>query len=401
MDISLFSLFVSYLAAGNAYSFSTSELCAVYRKLPGRVENAHIPGFIIVGAQKAGTTYLHNFLSKVPGLAAPDNQPAKKFGSLPPIYENITKELHFFDRANLGDESFQKEYLSAWSEANPQEVLFESTPGYLPTPLAPYRISQLLPQVKVVIVLREPVSRALSHWNMRQTFCQRKIGRVKCPPSFDVAVNKEMKLLNNYGCNFQTLAQDSDAWNKCFRCFFEASCDFTEGVETKEWFNSSVNETGPREECKRWSSTAGYVFRGLYAPQISWWLHFFKPSQMYIINQDDLAGDPVRLLNDLLMFLNIKASTSSIQEILSKQSEAFLGGYTRNHLLSKEKRQIFHAVQRLKIFYALHNANLYRLLREMGISNFSHFNFSKTQRQVNLITGSVSAADNTYRTSSS
>lgn len=37
-----------------------------------------------------------------------------------------------------------------------------------------------------------------------------------------------------------------DAWNKCFRCYFEASCDFTEGVDTRSWFYDSVDAAGPR-----------------------------------------------------------------------------------------------------------------------------------------------------------
>ena len=84
--------------------------------------------------------------------------------NLPPVYDGIVKELHFFDRANLDNNSFVKEYLTAWEGAKPHDILFESTPGYLPTPMAPYRISKLLPSAKIVILLRDPVSRALSHW---------------------------------------------------------------------------------------------------------------------------------------------------------------------------------------------------------------------------------------------
>ena len=106
---------------------------------------------------------------QVPGVAAPITQPAFDEGraTLPPIYEGITKELHFFDRPNLGPLAFVEEYLPAWGNASAPSgdaMMFESTPGYLPTPMAPYRIKSLMPDAKIVILLREPSSRALSHW---------------------------------------------------------------------------------------------------------------------------------------------------------------------------------------------------------------------------------------------
>jgi len=498
--------------------------------------------------------------TQVPGLAAPDNQPAKKFGSLPPIYENITKELHFFDRANLGDESFQKEYLSAWSEANPQEVLFESTPGYLPTPLAPYRISQLLPQVKVVIVLREPVSRALSHWYAASCFMlqnYKMLWNSACFLLLIYAFSQKVQISCSGTCARHSvrgklaessahpvsMLQSTRKWNfwitmdVIFKLWYVFRFVLYLGAKLKQvfctvlfpsalvnvwdWLSTNCHETsqagerkilfavkyaGSRFWCmeqmfslflwgqlrlhgRSWDKGVVQFQRqrnwsegGVQAVVVYCWIRLsralrssdflvaaflqtiadvhhqsgwpcrrpssssewppdvFEHKSEHIINpgnpqqagahskpnlivvniqlllpppflsSSDIRGHwlvfALRILFHRLCqaFCACPSYPSPVKRLtvgMLLQSEAFLGGYTRNHLLSKEKRQIFHAVQRLKIFYALHNANLYRLLREMGISNFSHFNFSKTQRQVNLITGSVSAADNTYRTSSS
>lgn len=50
--------------------------------------------------------------------------------------------------------------------AHPEKVLYEVTASYLHIPGAACRMKKLLPAVKMVMVLREPVSRALSHYNM-------------------------------------------------------------------------------------------------------------------------------------------------------------------------------------------------------------------------------------------
>eukprot|EP00951_Prasinocladus_malaysianus_P019368 scaffold156381_cov52-Prasinocladus_malaysianus.AAC.1 len=64
------------------------------------------------------------------GISEPLTQPAKYVQppGLPPVYENITKELHFFDRANLDKQALYTQYLPAWEGAPDGDVLFESSP---------------------------------------------------------------------------------------------------------------------------------------------------------------------------------------------------------------------------------------------------------------------------------
>jgi hypothetical protein len=108
--------------------------------------------------------FLNYLCEQVPGISEPLSQPALDDNDLPPVYSGITKELHFWDRAHLQRDSFTKGYLPAWAGANSSDLLFESSPGYLPTPMAPIRISKMLPNAKIIVILREPSSRALSHW---------------------------------------------------------------------------------------------------------------------------------------------------------------------------------------------------------------------------------------------
>jgi hypothetical protein len=107
--------------------------------------------FIVAGAQKGGTTALGYYLREHPELCLPRR-----------------KEPHFFDT----DRYFAAEpidysvYHSAFAPGPAQRLLGEVTPDYLFWPTAPERIARYNPAMKMIMVLRNPVTRAFSQWNM-------------------------------------------------------------------------------------------------------------------------------------------------------------------------------------------------------------------------------------------
>ena len=108
--------------------------------------------FIVPGAQKSGTTALHYFLSKHPQIALPE-----------------LEELHFFDDeeifANLVDyELLHRHFRPSAALTRAGEV----TPSYLYWKPAIERIRDYNPQIKLVILLRNPIDRAFAHWNMQR-----------------------------------------------------------------------------------------------------------------------------------------------------------------------------------------------------------------------------------------
>jgi len=118
--------------------------------------------FIVVGAQKSGTTALHYFLRKHPQIALPERQ-----------------ELHFFD----DDEIFSRpvDYDLLHQQFRPvagstllrfatarQAIAGEVTPSYLYWKPAMERIWNYNRQIKLVILLRNPIDRAFAHWNMQR-----------------------------------------------------------------------------------------------------------------------------------------------------------------------------------------------------------------------------------------
>ena len=102
------------------------------------------PDFLGVGTQKGGTTYLHNLLK-----------------CHPQIFLAHPKEIHFF---SLHWQKGKDWYLSHFNDATDNQVCGEFTPYYLYHPEAPQRICSLLPDVKNIILLRDPVERALSQY---------------------------------------------------------------------------------------------------------------------------------------------------------------------------------------------------------------------------------------------
>ncbi|MCZ3386557.1 MAG: sulfotransferase [Actinomycetia bacterium] len=102
------------------------------------------PTFVIVGAQKSGTTTLHDLL-----------------GQLPDAWMSEPKELHFFDKhLNRGLEWYAGQF-----QPGPEHVAWgESTPFYLYKDRARDAMVDALPSARFVAILREPVSRAYSHY---------------------------------------------------------------------------------------------------------------------------------------------------------------------------------------------------------------------------------------------
>jgi len=72
------------------------------------------------------------------------------------------KELHFFDQRNPQLKSAD-DYAERFSEANSTQLIGEATPDYLSTPGSINRMADLLPDTKLLLILRNPVNRVLSH----------------------------------------------------------------------------------------------------------------------------------------------------------------------------------------------------------------------------------------------
>lgn len=106
---------------------------------------SRLPDFLGIGAQRAGTTWLDALLRSHPALVLPARR----------------KELHFFD---LHHQRGPDWYAAFFAHAPPDARVGEITPRYLFEPAVPARIAALLPDVRLIAVLRDPVERAYSQY---------------------------------------------------------------------------------------------------------------------------------------------------------------------------------------------------------------------------------------------
>jgi hypothetical protein len=105
-----------------------------------------LPSFIVIGAQKCGTTSLHDYLAQHPAIAS-----------------SRIKEVQYFDvpeRYANGEEWYRAQF--PLPTPRDPRMAFESTPNYLFHRDVPARIARLLPDVRLIAVLRHPGERAVS-----------------------------------------------------------------------------------------------------------------------------------------------------------------------------------------------------------------------------------------------
>jgi hypothetical protein len=134
------------------------------------------PNFLIIGAQKAGTTALYHYLSQHPRIfMSPDKEPR--------YFANSD------DREGVFLYKTRAEYERLFDGVKDETAIGEASTLYMCSPSAPEKISASLPGVKLIAVLRNPIDRAYS-----QYVFMRREGREK-RSSFRAVIKEEQRLL--------------------------------------------------------------------------------------------------------------------------------------------------------------------------------------------------------------
>lgn len=203
-----------------------------------------LPDFIIIGAQKSGTTSLFGYLSQHPQLV--------------PSFE---KEVLFFDGgSDPSVDSYKKG--ASWYRAHfpwgksIYRKSFEASPRYIFNPLVPQRIAQLMPEVKLIALLRNPTERALSHY-----FHQVRAGREQL--SIHEALQKEEERLG-------AAISEMDYKNSAFIYY-------------------------------------SYKARGLYKEQLERYFRYFPMGQMLVMSSEAFFAEPASCLRRIYEFVGVDA----------------------------------------------------------------------------------------------
>lgn len=235
-----------------------------------------LPDFIVIGAQKAGTTSLFNYLMEHPSIFPP-----------------FKKEIQFFDlnykkgllwyRSNFPTKIY-KYLITKVSSRN--FITGEASPYYILYPHAAKRVNSKLNKIKIIILLRNPINRSFS-----QYFHTIKSGSENL--SFKEAIKKEDKRIEG---EFEKILKDEDYRSSRFPAF-------------------------------------AYLTRSIYINQIEKWFEYFPKNQILVIKSEDLFEKPKETLKLVFKFLNIPNWT----KIKYKKYHSEAGGRkideeTRNYL---------------------------------------------------------------------
>jgi hypothetical protein len=187
-----------------------------------------MPDFIIIGAQKAGTSSLYFYLSQHPGIRV-----------------SAIKEIHYYNYYTLRGKrlGWYKSFFPL-KLTSMHQVTGEASPYYLFDENVPPRIKKDLPDVKLIVLLRNPIDRAYSAYNMNK----RRENRGDFPTFEEAIANEDMSS----------------------------------------------------------EQSVLYLFRGRYADQIKHWLRHFSRDQFLFIKSEEFFQDPKNSLSEVYDFLGVE-----------------------------------------------------------------------------------------------
>ena len=126
-------------------------------------EQRPLPDFLVIGTKRGGTTSLWNYLIQHP--LVPRLFPAWN-----------TKTSHYFEENWPRGEAWYRSHFPTVKQRAALERKHggpvkagEAAPLYMFHPLVPGRVAELMPRARMVVLLRDPVERAFSHWKERRT----------------------------------------------------------------------------------------------------------------------------------------------------------------------------------------------------------------------------------------
>ncbi len=223
-------------------------LCQAWRMATARWRV--LPDFVIIGAQKAGTTSLYNYL-----VAHPDVMGAAR------------KEVHFFDVSYGRGERFYRSMFPTRAALRRLQrrtgrtaITGEASPYYLFHPVVPFRMARMLPDTRLIVLLRDPVDRAISHYK------------------HEVRAGRETLSL-------------TDA--------LESEADRLAGEDERLRTTGAAGASYTHQNFS-------YIARGRYAEQLELWLSRYPRSQLLVLRAEDLFSDPATVYRRVLDFLGIE-----------------------------------------------------------------------------------------------
>jgi hypothetical protein len=220
------------------------------------------PNFFIVGAARSGTTSLHEYLNRIDGIymSSPIKEPNFFIEEVGPLYRHVP---HFKE---------DEKYLSLFQPRKEDVILGESSVSYLYDSKAPGRIHAKVPDARIVIILRDPIDRAYSHFlhHLR------------------------------YG--------------------FDTTFDFLEAIK-EDYYKKGK---------RGWGFTRLYIELGMYSCQVQRYFDLFGRNRVkVIIYEDEFKPRTKEVVQDTVYFLGLRSTVHDevIQKVFNSSSEPISGAF--------------------------------------------------------------------------
>jgi len=231
------------------------------------------PNYLLIGAQKAGTTSLHGYLRASPAVLTAS-----------------IKEVQYFSKYYARGEDWYLAYFPLAARSRVARLrtgivpaVGEASATYLFDPRAPERVRRFDPAMKLIVALRDPVDRAYSHYQMEHRW-----GRETLP--FEEALAREEAELPH---------------------------------ELERVLAEPESESGL--ECS-------YVARGRYAEQLDRWLEHFPREQLLVVTSDELLAEPRAVMTHVAAFLGLPEWHASSYPLRGVREYSTLPDETRERL---------------------------------------------------------------------
>ncbi len=247
-----------------------------------------LPDYLIIGVQKGGTSSLYDYLIKHPN-----------------VYPTFEKESHFFD-LSMGKRWYRSYFPTIFTKFYVKYILQQSfitgeaTPNYIFFPYCAKKIFKVVPKAKLILILRNPVDRAYSQYQMKVKKEQENL-------SFEEGVKLEEKRLSK-----------------------------DQKITDEQYYNS-----------KNFNRYA-YLLRGIYSEQLKMWMDIFPREQFLILTSEEFDSNEDETLNKVFEFLNLKQHTPK------NLQRKHVGNYKES--MNPETRK------KLIEYFRPHNEKLYKFL---------------------------------------
>jgi len=250
-----------------------------------------LPDLLVIGAQRGGTSSLYRYL-----------------GGHPQVTPSVRKETEYFSRRYDNGEVWYRGHFPLRRSG----LTFEATPDYLYHPRAPERAAATVPDARIVVLLRDPVERAVSHWQHMTRL------------EFETLPFREA---------IATEPERVDA----------GYADIAAGVQVDE---------GP---ALRFS----YRGRGCYDEQLERWLALYPRERVLVLRSEELFADPASTVAQLEHFAGLAPGRQVSFRNWSMPSAADRSTVPTPTVDASDRD----ALDELRTFFEPHNARLADLLQ--------------------------------------